>query len=48
MLDMVGGSGNFVNEELNPQLGDLVLDDEEHLIVMGRGGQGLLLGQKCR
>jgi hypothetical protein len=37
-----------VDELLDPELGDLMLDDEEHLVVVGRAGEGALLGEELR
>jgi hypothetical protein len=36
----------LVGEQLQPQLRGLVLDDEEHLVVVRRVGQRLLRGQQ--
>jgi hypothetical protein len=35
-----------VDDELDPKLGDLMLDDEEHLVVMRGLGERALLGEE--
>jgi hypothetical protein len=36
--DPVAGGAQLVTDELQPQLGGLVLDDEQHLVVLSRPG----------
>jgi hypothetical protein len=43
VADVVDGGGELVDDELDPELGDLVLDDEQHFVVMlGLGERALL------
>ena len=34
MADVVDGGGELVDDELDPELGDLMLDDEQHFVMM--------------
>ena len=51
-IDVVGGQvrdrgRQLMHDQLHPQLRDMVLDDEQHLVVMLRPGQGLLRRQQA-
>lgn len=47
-LDEVDGGAELVDHELHPELGGLVLDDEEELVVVLGGGEGALRGEDLR
>ena len=44
--DQAHGTPEFVQQQLHPQLRDLVLDDEQHLVVVRRVAERLLRGEQ--
>ena len=42
MLDVADGGLQFVDDQLHPQLRGLVLDDEQHLVVVRRVAERVL------
>ena len=46
VADVGDGGGELVDDELHPEFGDLMLDDEEHLVVMWGLGERALLGEE--
>ena len=40
------GRPQFVDDQLHPQFADVVLDDEQHLVMVGRLAERLLRGQQ--